>query len=411
VQLLVLPPRQEPRHGLWTCTEETESDESAKYLECYRRINQGDRLMSQADTTARDTTTLRKSGKAETPRTTQARVLRPVLMLFGVILLVVVSSWYWLTAGRYVSSDDSYVDAAKVSLSTDVSGLVDEVDVRDNQHVEAGQILFKVGQAQYANNVAGAQARLNQVELDIAADKFDYAGSLADVKMQDVQIQKDQADLTRYAAVVSNGGVTKSTYDDARFQLESDQVKLMALQDQAAIQLAKLDDNPNINVEDTPEYKSALAMLHQAQTDQSHSVVKAPYSGEATLVEQLQPGMFLPAGTAAFGLVSDTDIWITAQPKESDLTWVRDGQSVIITIDTYPGQTWHGVVESISPASGSEFSVLPAQNSSGNWVKVVQRIPVRVKVTFGPTEFELRDGMSAEVSIDTDHHRHLSDLF
>jgi membrane fusion protein (multidrug efflux system) len=367
--------------------------------------------MSQADTVARDATMQRKSGTAETPHTTQARVLRPVLMVCGVILLAVVSSWYWLAGGRYVSSDDSYVDAAKVSLSTDVSGLVNEVDVRDNQHVEAGQILFKVGQAQYANNVAGAQARLNQVKLDIAADKFDYAESLDDVKMQDVQIQKDQADLTRYAAVVGNGGVTRSTYDDAQFQLESDQKKLVALQDQAAIQLAKLDDNPNINVEDTPEYKSALATLRQAQTDQSHSVVTAPYSGEATLVEQLQPGMFLPAGAAAFGLVSDTDVWITAQPKESDLTWVRDGQPVIITIDTYPGQTWHGVVESISPASGSEFSVLPAQNSSGNWVKVVQRIPVRVKVTSGPTEFELRDGMSAEISIDTDHHRHLADLF
>jgi membrane fusion protein, multidrug efflux system len=367
--------------------------------------------MSQTDTTARDAPTLRKSSKKETPHTTQAGVLRPVLMLCGVILLAIISSWYWIAGGRYVSSDDSYVDAGKVSLSTDVPGLVDEVDVRDNQHVEAGQILFKVGQAQYANNVAGAQARLNQVILDIDADKFGYAESLDEIKTQGVQTQKDQADLTRYAAVVGNGGVTKSTYDDARFQLESDQEKLVALLDQAGIQRAKLDDNPNINVEDTPEYKSAFAMLRQAQTDQSHSVVTAPYSGDVTLVEQLQPGMFLPAGTSAFGLVSDTDIWITAQPKESELTWVRDGQPVTITVDTYPGQTWHGVVESISPASGSEFSVLPEQNSSGNWVKVVQRIPVRVKVTSGPTEFELRDGMSAEISIDTHHHRRLSDLF
>jgi membrane fusion protein (multidrug efflux system) len=129
------------------------------------------------------------------------------------------------------------------------------------------------------------------------------------------------------------------------------------------------------------------------------------------MVEQLQPGMFLPAGTAAFGLVSDTDVWITAQPKESQLTWVRPGQSVTITVDTYPGKTWKGMVESISPASGSEFSILPAQNSSGNWVKVVQRIPVRVKITESPDGFVLRDGMSAEISVDTRHHRHLSDLF
>jgi membrane fusion protein, multidrug efflux system len=366
--------------------------------------------MSQTDTTTHDATMPRKSGKAETLHT-KAAGPQPVLIFCGVILLAMIFGWYWFAGGRYVSSDDSYVDAGKVSLSTDVPGLVDEVDVRDNQHVEAGQVLFKVGQAQYAIEVAGAQARLNQVMQDIAANKFGYAESLDEIKMQDVQVQKDQADLTRYAAVVGNGGVTKSIYDDARFQLESDQEKLVSLRDQAAIQLAKLDDNPNINVEDAPEYRSALATLRQEQTDQSHSVVTAPYSGEVTLVEQLQPGMFLPAGTSAFGLVSDTDIWITAQPKESELTWVRDGQPVTITVDTYPGQTWHGVVESVSPASGSEFSVLPAQNSSGNWVKVVQRIPVRVKVTSGPTEFALRDGMSAEISIDTHHHRRLSDLF
>jgi membrane fusion protein (multidrug efflux system) len=104
-------------------------------------------------------------------------------------------------------------------------------------------------------------------------------------------------------------------------------------------------------------------------------------------------------------------VWITSQPKESDLTWVRPGQSVTITVDTYPGETWKGEVESISPASGSEFSILPAQNSSGNWVKVVQRIPVRVRITDAPAGFALRDGMSAEISIDTNHHRHFSDLF
>jgi membrane fusion protein (multidrug efflux system) len=211
--------------------------------------------------------------------------------------------------------------------------------------------------------------------------------------------------------VVREGGITQSVYDDARFTLEADQAKLGELQDQAGIQLAKLQDDPDIRVEATPAYQSALARLQNAQLDLADSIVKAPYSGTVTMVEQLQPGMYLAAGTAAFGLVSDTDIWVTAQPKESDLTWVRQAQPVIITVDTYPGQRWHGEVESISPASGAEFSILPAQNSSGNWVKVVQRIPVRVKITRGPAGFALRDGMSAEISIDTKHHRHLSDLF
>ena len=137
-------------------------------------------------------------------------------------------------------------------------------------------------------------------------------------------------------------GVTQSVYDDAKFQLESDQARLSELQDQAAIQLSKLNDDPNVPAEEMPEYKSALATLQDAELDLADSVVTAPYSGYVTMVEALQPGMYLAAGTSAFGLVSDTDIWITAQPKESDLTWVRPGQPVTITVDTYPGQTWQG---------------------------------------------------------------------
>jgi membrane fusion protein (multidrug efflux system) len=367
--------------------------------------------MAQANVAARDTAALQGSGKAAIRRANRARLLRPVLMGGGILLVLIGGLLFWLAGGRYVSSDDTYVDAAKVALSTDVSGLVDEVDVRDNQHVYAGQVLFKLGQSQAAINVASAQAQLDQVRLDITGAKRGYAQSLQDIRMQGIAVQKDQADLARYAAVVGNGGVTRSVYDDARFKLEADQAQLTALQDQAGVQLAKLNDNPQIDVEDTPAYKSALAQLKTAKLDQSDSVVTAPYSGFVTMVEQLQPGMYLPAGTAAFGLVSDTDVWVTAQPKESQLTWVRVGQPVTITVDTYPGQTWSGVVESISPASGSEFSILPAQNSSGNWVKVVQRIPVRVKITGGPSGFALRDGMSAEISIDTQHRRHLSDLF
>jgi membrane fusion protein (multidrug efflux system) len=310
-----------------------------------------------------------------------------------------------------VSSDDTYVDAAKVSLSTDVSGLIAEVNVRDNQHVQAGQVLFSLGQASFTIAVDQAKAQLAQAVLDVNAAKRGYAQAQAQIAAQKVAVAQDEANLKRYAAVVGNGGVTREVYDNAKFALQVDQAKLEELQDAAGLQLAKLSGNANIDVQATPEYLSALATLNSAIRNQRDSVVRAPFSGYVTQVEQLQPGMFLPAGTAAFGLVSDTDVFITAQPKESDLTWVRDGQPVTITVDTYPGQTWDGVVESVSPASGSEFSILPAQNSSGNWVKVVQRIPVRVKITGGPADLPLRDGMSAEISIKTNHHRHLSDLF
>jgi membrane fusion protein (multidrug efflux system) len=234
---------------------------------------------------------------------------------------------------------------------------------------------------------------------------------LAQIEEQKIRVQKDQADFNRFAAVVGNGGATRAAYDDARYALQADQAKLAQMQNMAGMQLVKLLNNPDIRPENTPEYMQALANLNSALRDQRHSLVKAPYAGTVAQVEQLQPGMFLQAGTAAFGLVSDSDVFVTAQPKEDQLTWVRPGQSVDISVDTYPGQHWKGVVESLSPASGAEFSILPAQNSSGNWVKVVERIPVRIHILSSPADMPLRAGMSTEITIDTHHHRHLADLF
>jgi len=369
--------------------------------------------MSQTNVVARDAEK-RPAGvtaKGGMRRVNRLRLLRPVLMIGGVLVVLIACLFFWLTGGQTMSSDDTYVNAAKVSLSTDVSGLVGQVYVKNNQHVSQGQELFNLDSASFDIQVESAQAQLAQAELDIAAAKRGYAQSQAEIATQRIQIESDQSNLSKYASVLRSGGVTQATYDNEKYQLEGDQAKLEELTDESGVQLAKLAGNPDIPVEQTPEYMSALAALNNAKRAQADTIVRAPFSGYVTEVDQLQPGMFLPAGTAAFGLVSDTDVWITSQPKESDLTWVRPGQAVTITVDTYPGATWNGVVESISPASGSEFSILPAQNSSGNWVKVVQRIPLRVKITGGPKDLPLRDGMSAEISVNTNHHRHLSDLF
>lgn len=350
------------------------------------------------------------AAKAGTPGRRRAG-LRPVLMLGGVVLVALACLLFWLFGGRYVSTDDSYVDAAKVSLSTDVTGLVGNIYVKDNQHVAAGAPLFDLSQHSFAIAVAQAQAQLAEAVQDINAAKHGYQMAQAQIAEQQALVEKDKADLARYAAVVGNGGATKAQYDDARFALQGDQAKLEQMQAAAGQQLVKLSGDPQIDPTKTPEYMSALANLNQVLLNQRHSVVKAPFAGTVTDVEQLQRGMMLPAGTAAFGLVSDSDIYITAEPKEDQMTWVRPGQSVDITVDTYPGQHWKGEVQSIAPVSGSQFSVLPAQNASGNWVKVVQRIPVRIKLLSGPQGLALRAGMSTEISIDTHHHRHLSDLF
>ena len=160
-----------------------------------------------------------------------------------------------------------------------------------------------------------------------------------------------------------------------------------------------------------PDYLQAKARLDEAQRQLDHAVIYAPFDGIVTQVDTVQPGMYLAASTAAFGIVSTEDVWVEANPKETELTWVKPGDPVDVTVDTYPGRTWKAVVESIAPNSGSEFSVLPAQNTSGNWVKVVQRIPVRIRVERKPGDPELRAGMSVEAEIDTGHSRTLADLF
>ena len=176
------------------------------------------------------------------------------------------------------------------------------------------------------------------------------------------------------------------------------------------MQLAKLGGEADAPVEQHPDWRAAEARLAEAKRQLDHTTMRAPFAGIVTQVSSLQPGQYLGAATPAFALVSDQRVWVDALPKETDLTHVKPGDKATVTVDTYPGVTFDASVESISPASGSTFSVLPAQNASGNWVKVVQRIPVRIRVEQPADGPKLRAGMSAEVSIDTGHERHLSDL-
>jgi membrane fusion protein (multidrug efflux system) len=179
----------------------------------------------------------------------------------------------------------------------------------------------------------------------------------------------------------------------------------------AAMQLTKLGGDANVDSRTQNDYLQAEAQVQEARRQLEHTVIYAPYSGVVTQVESVQPGMYLGAATAAFGLVSDERIWVEANPKETELTHVKPGDKVDVTVDTYPGHVWKGEVESIAPVSGSEFSVLPAQNTSGNWVKVVQRIPVRIKLQRAATDPVLRAGMSVVAEIDTGHKRSWRDLF
>jgi membrane fusion protein (multidrug efflux system) len=338
-------------------------------------------------------------------------LLRWSLMVGGVLTVIIGGGAYWLSGGRWVETDDAYVQADSMTLSTDVSGIVASIPVHEGERVKTGQVLFTLDPQKFQIALDNAKANLAQTRLNIESMKADYQAALRDVASKQQQVNADQATYNRLAALVKTHAVTQQETDDARFKLASDQQAMRAAESQARAQLAKLDGNPDIKVEDMPAYKQAQAQLAEAQREMNHSVVRAPYDGIVTQVNKLQPGMYLTAGTAAFGFVSTDHVWVEAQPKETQLTYAKTGDPVDVSFDLYPNRSWKGVVQSIAPATDQSFSLLPAQNSSGNWVKVVQRIPVRVRLDLKPGDPPLHEGMSADIAIDTGHVRTLSDLF
>lgn len=339
-----------------------------------------------------------------------SRVLRPLLMLGGVVAVAVGAGAWWLAGGRIVSIDDSYISAAEVSVATDVSGIVGGVAVHEGQSVRTGDVLFHLNDRAFRIALDGARADLAQTVLNVDAMKRDYQRQLHDVQAREAQVQSDQISYDRFNRLVGGGAVTRAETDDAKYKLAVDQQNVEALRVQTQVQLARLSGDPAIDPARTPSYQLAQSRVDEAQRQLDHTVVHAPFDGIVTQVDALQPGMYLAAAAPAFALVSTEHVWATANPKETELTWVKPGDHVAVTVDTYPGTAFDGVVESISPASGSEFSVLPAQNTSGNWVKVVQRIPLRVRIDRKPDSPDLRAGMSVTVDIDTGHTRSLGDL-
>jgi membrane fusion protein (multidrug efflux system) len=333
--------------------------------------------------------------------------LRWILFALLPIALIVGGYWY-VTGGKIMSTDDAYVNAEKVGVSADVAGIVQEVNVADNQHVAAGQVLYRLDPRQFQIALDNANANLKQTALTIDAMKQDYQHMLSDAAAEESQVALDQTNYDRDAALLRSGTVSQAAFDQARYTLQTDKGKLESLRQQAQTQLARLGGDADIPTTQHPQYRQALANVEEAQRELEHSVVKAPFSGIVTNVPSIAPGKYLAASTTAFYLVDTDHVWVDANPKETELTYVRPGQPATVTVDTYPNAVWHGTVESISPAAAQEFSLLPAQNTSGNWVKVVQRVPLRVRVdTSDPSLPPLRAGISVEVDVDTAHARGL----
>jgi membrane fusion protein, multidrug efflux system len=331
---------------------------------------------------------------------------RPMFALLPLALIV--GAYWYITGGQVVSMDDAYVEADKVGVSTDVPGIVKEVGVTENQHVQAGQILYRLDDLQLRLVLARAEAQIGTVRDALNALKANYRDMQSQIEQAQNDIGYFDTEFHRQQDLLAAHVASQATFDTARRNLQNAQQKLVSLTQQLGAIAANLDDDPTGAVEKKPRYLDAVAQRDEAARQLAHTFVKAPFAGIVTNVPSIAPGKYLQASVTAFYLVAADHVWVVANPKETELTYVRTGQSASVTVDSYPDTQWSGSVESVSPAAAQEFSLLPAQNTSGNWVKVVQRIPVRVRIDTNDKGLPpLRPGMSVEVDVDTGHSRGL----
>ena len=333
---------------------------------------------------------------------------RKNFFLFGIpLLLAAVGGFFYITGGRYISTEDAYVEAARVSVSTDISARVREIPLEDNQTVHKGDVLLRLDERPFVIALQEAQAGLARARLQITAMKAGYRQKMADLKSAESTLAYQQREFGRQKTLAQSGISSQAQLDKASQMLQAAEQELASRQQGADTALANLSGNPDINVDDHPAVQEAQARLDRARLNLSYTTVYAPIDGIVTKVERLQVGDYVTAATPLFALVSNTDIWIEANYKETSLTHMRPGQKADIQVDAYSDKKLSGHVASVSPGTGSSFSLLPPENATGNWVKIVQRVPVRIALDKA-ADLHLQAGLSVTAVVDTGYRRSFS---
>ncbi|HLY44174.1 MAG TPA: HlyD family secretion protein [Stellaceae bacterium] len=324
-------------------------------------------------------------------------------MILGPVVVLIAGTWWYLTSGRYVSTDDAYIQAARTMISSDVAGRVVAVAVQDNQRVAKGQVLFELDPRPFRIAVEQAKAKLAAARLQVAAMEATYNQKLADAKGAEDTQAYQQREYDRQRQLVSSGAASRQAFDQAQNALQVANQKVLSTQSDLANTLAQLGGKPNLPVDQHPDVEAAQAALDKAELDLSYATVRAAEPGIVTKVEQLQVGSYVSASTPVFSMISKR-VWIEANFKETELTNMHPGQSATVEIDTYPGVVFNAKVQSLSPGTGLTFSLLPPENATGNWVKVVQRLPVRLTLDDDRSRL-LHAGLSVNVEVDTHYQR------
>lgn len=331
-----------------------------------------------------------------------------MLMILGPVAVIAASLYVYFTGGRFIETDNAYVQADKVTIGAEVSGPVVAVSVSENEAVSKGRELFQLDDRDFVIAVEKARAGLSDVLAEITTLKAKYLQKTEELKLAQTDLDFATKEYQRQQTLQEKKVGTVAQLDEVRHTYDAKQQQIKIIGSEIDQILSSLGGNPQSAPEELPAYKLAKAELDDALLRLERTVVKAPFAGRVSKLPK--PGRHVSSGSGIMTLVADHDFWIEANLKETELTHIQPQQPVEIQIDAYPGKTWSGTVESISPASGAEYSIIPAQNATGNWVKVVQRIPVRIIFDTTDEKFELRSGMSTTVRIDTNFHRPLPAL-
>ncbi|HET7848184.1 MAG TPA: HlyD family secretion protein [Pseudolabrys sp.] len=346
---------------------------------------------------------------APAEKTGPARVgrkrLRMILLVVLPLIALLTGTGIYLSGGRYISTDNAYVGAQKVLITPDISGKVIHVAVREGQHVNPGDELFKLDPQPYRLVLQQAQAKLDAARssYDKLKTTLNSLTTLAELAQKNVDLK--QRDLDRKMQLVKSQAGSQADVDTAASAMVTAKLQAQFTKQQRESTLNQLLGNPNLPLDEFPEYAQAKAAVADAERNLNLTTVRAPISGIATQVDNIQLGRFIAAGSPVFSIIDDQNPWVDANPKETDITYLRVGQKATLEVDSFPNHTFTGTVVSVSPGTGAQFSILPPQNATGNWVKVVQRVPVRIAFDKDEDTHLLRAGMSVVVSIDTHHSR------
>ena len=337
---------------------------------------------------------------------TPLRLLRVTLLVVVPVAAVLGGLYLYARGGQQVETENAYVKQHNLAVSAEVSGRVIEVPIHDDQPVEVGTLLFRLDATPFEITVARARAQMDVVRTDVQSLRVEYRATLLDASSAEERIAFLAKQLERQELLKEKGMSRADVYDEAKHNLEEARSRLKNIHESTNRVLAGLLGDPQLPAERHPRFVEAKAAYDAATVDLAHTVVKAPAAGVVTNMK-LQVGEHVEKGSAIFSIIQSGPVWVEANFKETQLTYMRPGQRAIVVADAYPDIEWQAKVLAISAATGAEFAVLPPQNATGNWVKVVQRLPVQLEVEQPPGQQQLRAGMTVTVTVDTGRERGL----